>query len=159
MHDPRPQPPQPPVGGHAPSVPPSRADLAGLRHVLTRQQHRRQHYRAGPLRVAWDGEEPWPVGFQDGVCAPFRVPPTAAVLEVFGDDAEGALLLAIVPLPDSDVLEADGVEQLSVTLEGGQMVVVTLALDEGTDEEDGAYVIHPAYHDEGCRQLDDRLAP
>jgi hypothetical protein len=64
-----------------------------------------------------------------------------------GEDAEGALLLAVCPLPDPDVVEAAGVAHVSVTLEGGQTVALTLALGEGSNGEAPTYVLQLTYAD------------
>ena len=80
-----------------------------------------------------------------GVGEPFRVPLRASYVEVVGDDAEGALLLAVVPLPDPEEMEDDGVEHLAVTLEGGQTVTVAIALDYGSGGKARAYVIQITY--------------
>jgi hypothetical protein len=76
-----------------------------------------------------------------GVGEPFRVPLRASCLDIVGDDAEGALLLAVVPLPDPEELEVDGVEHLAVTLEGGQTVTVAIALGHRSGDKARAYVI------------------
>jgi hypothetical protein len=61
--------------------------------------------------------------------------------------------------PQDPATVDEGAQHLSVTMDGGQTVAVTLALEDGTDEEGGAYVIHLTHRAEDCRQLDDRLAP
>jgi hypothetical protein len=63
-----------------------------------------------------------------GVCEPFSIPLMTSYLEVFGDDADGALLLAVFPLPEPEALEDDGPLHLSVTIEGGQTVAIQIAL-------------------------------
>jgi hypothetical protein len=65
-------------------------------------------------------------------------------MEIVGDDAAGALLLAVVPLPTLEALEAEGAQHLSVTLEGGQTVALTIALGEGSAGEVPMYVIQLA---------------
>jgi hypothetical protein len=102
-----------------PVSPLNRADLTCFQQSLARQQRRRHEYRPGPLRVYAGGHERWQADRRAGTCEPFHVPLTAAVLEVFGEDAEGALLLAGCPLPDPDVVAGEGVQLLSVTLHGG----------------------------------------
>ena len=79
----------------------------------------------------------------------------AAVLEVFGEDAEGALLLAVRPLPDPEEVAAAGIQRLAVTLEGGQTVALTIALGDGHRGEGPAYVVQLVYHDEDPGQPDD----
>jgi hypothetical protein len=119
--------------------------MAFLHQSLARQQRRRQGYRAGPLRVSWDGAAPGQDDPKGGVGEPFRVPLRASYVEIVGDDAEGALLLAVVPLPDPEELAGDGVEHLAATLEGGQTVTVAIALDEGSGGKARAYVIQITY--------------
>lgn len=137
-------------------VPPfSRADLTFFQQSLVRQQRRRREYRPGPLRVYADGHEQWQGDPRAGTCQPFHVSLTAVVLEVFGEDTEGALLLAVCPLPDPDVVADEGVQRLAVTLEGGQTVALTIALGDGNEGEAPTYVIQLAYHDEDHRQPDD----
>jgi hypothetical protein len=80
-----------------------------------------------------------------GVGAPCHVPLSASYLEIVGDDAEGALLLAVVPLPDPEALEDEGVEHLAVTLEGGQTVTVAITLDAGHGGKARAYGIQVGY--------------
>jgi hypothetical protein len=137
-------------------VPPlNREDMIFFQQSLARQQRRRHAYQPGPLRVCADGHEQWQVDPRAGACAPFRVPLTVAVLEVFGEDAEGALLLAVCPLPDPDVVTDEGAQHLSVTLEGGQTVALTIALGDGHEGEAPTYIIQLAYHDEDHHQADD----
>jgi hypothetical protein len=134
------------------SIPPSHpTDLTFLKQSLARRQDRRRAYRPGPWRVYADGHQQWEGDARAGACEPFRVPLMAAVLEVFGEDAEGALLLAVCPLPDPEVVADEGVQRLSVTLEGGQTVALTIALGDKNKGEAPTYVIHLTYHDEDRR--------
>jgi hypothetical protein len=80
-----------------------------------------------------------------GGCKPLRVPLWASCVEIVGDDAEGALLLAVFPLPEPGVVKAEGDQHVSVTLEGGQTVALTLALGQGSDGKAPTYVIQLAY--------------
>src|SRR5262247_4050048 len=86
---------QPNVPGRFHPSPLSPAALAGLHHALVRQARRRHAYRAGPLRVFVEGEARGVVDPWGGVGTAVRVPRTAACVEIVGEDAEGALLLAI----------------------------------------------------------------
>lgn len=131
-----------------PEPPLSRADLTVFEQFLARQQLRRRAYRPSPLRVYADGHEHWQGDPRADAGASFSVPLTAFMLEVFGADAEGALLLAVYPLPDPDVVADEGVHRLAVTLAGGQTVTLTLAWGDGHGGEAPAYVIQLAYQDE-----------
>jgi hypothetical protein len=153
LHDPVPPEPEPPVSGNGPPAPGdgvhptplSPTGVAFLHQSLARQQRRRQGYRAGPLRVLWDGAAHGQMDPTVGVGEPFRVPLKASYVEIVGDDAEGALLLAVVPLPDPEEMEGDGVEHLAVTLEGGQTVTVAIALEDRSGGKARAYVIQVVY--------------
>jgi hypothetical protein len=129
-------------------IPPlSRADLTYLQQSLTRQRRRRRAYRPGPLRVYADGHERWQGDPRAGACAPFHVPLTVAVLEVFGEDAAGLLLLAVVPLPSPEDVAPDGAEHLAVPLEGGQTVALTIERGRTPRSRRPAYVIQLTYTD------------
>jgi hypothetical protein len=60
------------------------------------------------------------------------MPLGASTLEVLGDDAEGALVLAVFPLPESDVVAGEGVQHMSVTLEGARRWSSTSPWPRGT---------------------------
>ena len=155
LHDPRDPQQEPPEGGDARPAPSDRGrpaplgptDRAFLLQALARRQHRRHAYRTGPLRVWWDAEERLRWGPRVEVCEPFRVPVHVSSLEIVGDDAEGALLLAVFPLPTPEAVAADGALHLSVTLEGGQKIALVVALDEGLDGEARAYILQLTYTD------------
>jgi hypothetical protein len=79
---------------------------------------------------------------RDRVGGPFHVPLRAVSLDIVGEDAEGRLLLAMVPLPAPAAVEAAGTLQRSVTLDGGQRLTLDITLGAGTRGEAGGYVIH-----------------
>jgi hypothetical protein len=118
-----------------------------LQQFLACQQHRTHMFGASPLRVYVDGAERWQVDPRLGACEAFRIPVSAAYLDIFENDAEGALLLAIVPLPAPEDVKPDGEQHLSVTLEEGQTLTIDLALDEGSSGKTPAYVVRLAYTD------------
>jgi PAS domain S-box-containing protein len=153
VHDPVPLEPEPPVGGDGPPAlgdrvhptPLSPRGMAFLHESLARQERRRHAYRGGPLRMSWDGAAHGRMDLTVGAGEPFRVPLRASYVEVFGEDAEGALLLAVVPLPAPEEMGDDGVEHLAVTLEGGQTLTVAIALDDRSGRKARAYVIQITY--------------
>jgi hypothetical protein len=65
-------------------------------------------------------------------------PPACVVSGDLRDDAEGTLLLAVVPLPALEEVEDDGAQHLSVTLEGGQTVALAMMLGKRTGGEERA---------------------
>jgi CheY-like chemotaxis protein len=98
-----------------------------------------------PVPMWWDGEARVQLDPRVGVGQTFRVPLRASPLEIVGADAEGALLLAICPLPNPEAVEADGARHLSMTFEGGQIMTIDIARGEGTSGEEGVYVIQLTY--------------
>jgi hypothetical protein len=96
-----------------------------------------------------DGEERWQFDPREGVCGPFSVPVGASYLEVFGDDDHGALLLAVVPLPEPSGMGQHQPRHLYVTLEGGQTVTIEIALGQTTSGDVNAYYIQVGYFGPG----------
>jgi hypothetical protein len=123
----------------------SRTATAFLRQSLARHQRRRRVFHARRLRVCVEGEERWQCDPGAGVSGPFTVPLSASYLEIFGDDADETLLLAVFPLPGSTWVERDGTACLSVTLEGGQTVTIEVALGEEVSGAERAYVMKLTY--------------
>jgi hypothetical protein len=72
---------------------------------------------------------------------PFRVPLSVSSLDIIGEDADGILLLAVVPLPSPQDVAPDGAQHLAVTLEGGQTVALTIARGTTARGRRRAYVI------------------
>jgi hypothetical protein len=153
LNDPAHQDSVPIVGGDSPasrgdrfrSSPLSRAVTAFMYRSLERNQLRRNVYSAGHLRVCIAGEERLAFDPKVGVCEPFRVPISTSSIEVFGDDDDGALLLAVFPLPEPEVMADDQPPYMALTLEGGQTVEVDIALAGSTGGELGEYVIQISY--------------
>jgi hypothetical protein len=114
------------------------------RLALASQQRRRAAYRAGPLQVWWDGRARRRVGPGGG---PFRVPLSVAGLDIVGKDADGTLLLAVVPLPSPGDVAPGGAQHRTVTLEGGQTLALTIARATKSRGRRGAYVIQLTYTD------------
>jgi hypothetical protein len=141
------------AGDRFTSVPLSRSAIAFLKRSLERNQLRRRAYHAGQLRVWIDGEEGVQFDARVGVYTLFIVPLSASYLEIFGDDDDGALLLAVFPLPEPELVADHQAEPLLVTLEGGQTVAIELALDYGTDGELRAYVIQLAYAESAAVEM------
>jgi hypothetical protein len=143
----------PTVGGESTTAPgdrfcvspPSRTAMAFLQWSLARNQHRRRVYHAGQLRVCVDGEERWRFDPEVGISGPCHVPLGASYVEIFGDDADGELLLAVFPLPEPASVEDAQAQHLGVTLEGGQTVALEIALADKTGGEGRDYVIQLAY--------------
>jgi hypothetical protein len=119
--------------------------MAFLQRSLARNQRRRRVYRARHLRVCVDGEERWRFGPGVSVYGPFNVPLLASYIEIFGDDADGALLLAVFPLPEPAWAMDGQAQHLSVTLEGGQTIAIDISQGYETRGEVREHVIQIAY--------------
>ena len=140
-------------GGESPATlgdrfspsPLSHTAIAFLQRSLERKQHRRCVYRARHLHVCVNGEERWRFDPAVGIYGPFRVPLNASYVEIFGNDDDGELLLAVFPLPEPAWVADDRVRHLCVTLEGGQTVAIEIALGDETCGEVCEYVIQLAY--------------
>jgi hypothetical protein len=138
--NPVPQLSEPPIGGNT-----LRAPLAVLRQALARQERRRRRYHGGALRVGWEDDTGERCNAEGRVGEPFRVPLRASYLDIMGEDAEGTLLLAMVPLPAPALVAATRTQHLAVTLEGGQTVTIDVALGQRAKGIERAYVIQLAY--------------
>jgi hypothetical protein len=135
----------PPGGDRFRPSPLCRAVTAIMRRSLERNQLRRNVYRAGHLRVCIDGSERLAFDPKVGVCEPFRVPISTSYIEVFGDDDDGALLLAVFPLLEPETMADEQAPHMAVTLEGGQTLEIDIALAESTVGEVSEYVIQISY--------------
>jgi hypothetical protein len=140
--------PMPPGEGSRPP-PLSQTAMAFLRQSLARQQRRRAAFRGQSLQVCVDGELRWQIDPRASISEAFRVPIEAACLEIFGDDDEGPLLLAVLPMPTPEVLAGGHPQHLEVTLEGGQTIAIDIALERRWGRKQRAYVIQLGYVDAG----------
>jgi hypothetical protein len=119
-------------------------DVDFLRLEVVRQQHRRAAYRAGRLQVWWDGRARRRLDPHGG---PFHVPLSVSSLNIVGEDADGTLLLAVVLLPSPEEVAPDEAQHLTVTLEGGQAVALTIALGTTASGRQRAYAVQLTYAD------------
>ena len=118
-------------GGGQPPEPPDRFnpspltddELAIIRHALERNERRRSKFRASKLRVVVDGEEMATV--DPSTHEPFAIPTTASCIEIFGQDEDGELLLAVLPLNYGGGIADSFKQQISVM--GDQTIDVSIA--------------------------------
>jgi hypothetical protein len=68
-------------------------------------------------------------------------------LDIVGEDADGTLPLAVVPLPAPKDVAPDGTQHLTVTLEGGQTLALSIAWGPTTRGRRRTYVIQLTYTD------------
>ena len=117
----------------------TRHELSSIKHSVERNQRRRKNHSSGRLRVCIDGEEVAAVA-DEHFAEPFAVPDTASCIEVFGEDDEGELLLAVFPLNCMEPDEGAATLQLSVTHEGGQTIELTLSPQSQESRETVAWL-------------------
>jgi len=127
------------------SSPLTHHELSSIKHSFERNQHRRKNYSAGQLRVYVDGEEAQAFA-HDHFVEPFVVPNTASCIEVFGEDDEGELLLAVFPLTYLETGDGSIPDQkLSVTHDGGQTIELTLSPAPGQSRESQETLVRVEY--------------
>lgn len=120
-------------------------ELSSIKHSFERNQHRRKNYRAGQLRVFVDGEEANAFA-HDYFIEPFIIPNTASCIEVYGEDDEGELLLAVFPLTYLETGDGSIPEQkLSVTHDGGQTIELILSPVPGQSRESPETLVRVEY--------------
>lgn len=107
----------------------SEDELRTINDLLAQESMRRKAGSVGFLRVLIDGNRRAEINPEQSAVAQFVVDEEAEVIEVYGDDQHGALLLA------THLLSFDGANTQShtITLEGGQRLgfTITLMRDEG----------------------------
>jgi hypothetical protein len=81
----------------------SRYDLDRLNHIVSHRRERRRRIRPEWLSVAVDGREVVRYLTQDQPSHEMSLPHHASYLQVYGHDADGPILLAIVPLAEEAV--------------------------------------------------------
>jgi hypothetical protein len=109
----------------------SEEELSTINNLLAREASRRKAASSGFLRVLVDGTEVAEINIAHFAVAQFAVDETAEVIDVYGADQSGPLLMA------THLLEAggSGSRSFSVTIEGGQTIsfaVNALRDDEGS---------------------------
>jgi protein kinase-like protein len=117
-------------GGGEPPEPPDRFnpspltddELAIIRHILEKNERRRNKFRASKLRVVVDGEEI--AAINPSTHEPFAIPATASCIEIFGEDEDGELLLAVLPLNYGGGAADSFKQQISVI--GNQRIDVSI---------------------------------
>jgi RNA polymerase sigma factor (sigma-70 family) len=112
----------------------TREEISSIRHASERNQRRRRNYKSGQLRVYVDGEET-ATFTRDYPLESFTIPQTASCIEVFGEDDEGELLLAVFPLnylePGDNTLD----QKLYVIHDGGQTIELSISPVSGQSRE------------------------
>ena len=106
-------------------------EISIIRHSLERNERRRNKFHGSELRIFVDGEEAARVN--PLTPESFTIPATASYMEVFGEDEDGELLLAVLPLNFDGFISDSFTQQLSVT--GGQKIEVSILHSSEQDLE------------------------
>jgi RNA polymerase sigma factor (sigma-70 family) len=101
-------------------------EIASVRHAFERNQQRRANYESGQLRVYVDGEEIATLT-SDSTAESFTIPRTVTSIQVFGEDSEGALLLAVFPLGYLELAGDASGSELSVPYAGKKAVNLSIS--------------------------------
>jgi hypothetical protein len=113
----------------------SAVELSRIRLRLYQELFRRKSARPSRLRLCVDGEGY--LEWQLDALSPgqtFALPTTATYIEIFGDDAQGDVLLAVFPLSGSDRTE-DEASHWSVTTECGLKLELMISTVDGGESE------------------------
>jgi len=94
--------------GDLPTLSDERIDsiISSIEASLQKRQRRRAEYRPGQLHVYVDGKEEGTFDPRATASETLKIPRSATTLEIYGDDAEGRLLLAVFPLAAAAAHEA-----------------------------------------------------
>ncbi len=115
------------------------AEVSALTQALARNQARRQAFRAGRLVVYMDSDVGGELGAHTGWEGTFPVAATVSTVTVVGYDADGPLLLAVVPLWES------AVEALELAQTGAYTVECTVQPDHSRTPARMGYRLHLRY--------------
>jgi RNA polymerase sigma factor (sigma-70 family) len=120
------------------------SELSSIRHASERNQRRRKNYKSGQLRVYVDGEET--ITFvHNYLFESFTIPHTASCIQVFGEDDEGELLLAVFPLNYFESGDNALDQKLYVTHDSGQMIELSISAVSGQSRESVERLFQLAY--------------
>lgn len=97
-------------------------ELISLKRSLQQNQRRRDAHHGNKLRARVDGQE-YPLKATDNnVFGPLNIHPSAPYVEVFGEDEDGDLLLAVFFLQECDWSSEHKKKELLVTNREGQQI-------------------------------------
>ncbi|HEX6188316.1 MAG TPA: hypothetical protein VFZ40_09560 [Pyrinomonadaceae bacterium] len=112
----------------------SEEDLNTINNLLAQEAGRRKAASSGFLRVLVDGTEMAEINTQRSASARFAIPEEAEVVEVYGRDEQGPLLLATHLLNFNGPTNRD----FTITAEGGQRISFAVQLLRDHDGSAGA---------------------
>lgn len=105
-----------------------------IQHSLKQNQNRRKKYRTGILRVYADGKEAGELNPRNNASLSLADLSSASYLQIFGEDREGELLLAVFLMPELELLQGERFQE-TIKLESGQKITIIVVPVIGEDEE------------------------
>lgn len=103
-----------------------------MRREFEKNQRRRENYHLGQIRISIDGNDQL-LDFSElkTLSKVFQVPSEAGYLEVYGEDAEGSLLIAVIPLRQLDFTDC---EEILLPIEVGGKEHFSFSIKHPTEE-------------------------
>jgi hypothetical protein len=121
------------------------AEVRALTHALVRNQARRQAFRAGRLVLYMDHDVGGELGPHTGWEGTFSVAATVSTVTIVGYDADGPLLLAVVPLWEIAADARDAAAPFVLPQTGAYTMECTVQPDHRTTHEEMSYRLHLRY--------------
>ena len=107
----------------------TRDEIATIRHSLEKNKRRREKYKQQTLRVVVDGREV--ATLTPGVSTSMVIPATSSRIDVFGQDEDGELRLAVFPLTS---LDGDNKFDHQISVDDDHKIDLSLVLSEDASE-------------------------
>jgi len=137
-------------GGRFNPPPLTHNEISSIKHSFERNQKRRKNYQHSAIRVLVDGEELASCTQSDSLTS-FALSNMASSIEVFGEDADGELLLAVFPLLYLEAADSSYEQKFHVTHEGGQNISLTISPPSEPGDDTGESLAWIEYSEPGHR--------
>ena len=122
-------------------------EMTTIREEISEQKKRRKKFTPRSLTVLADGIELTSIDLAQSSLIRFNLEADVTLIELVGHDDENELLLAThVPTYEEDDPSADGFQEFSILLEGGQKVSLVLVPDQAKHEDESRSV-EITYHE------------
>jgi len=114
----------------------SEREITLLRLLIHRNRNRQRFWHSATLRVCLDGREHVRCSMATNSTESFTIPIESSYIEVFGDDAEGELLLGVFPVPSGD-----GPQSSAIAYDLGNVGELTILSPQSDDKEAGCSIV------------------
>ena len=112
----------------------NQSEIELLKCALNRNKSRRTRYSIGRMRVCSNGQERLRLRASENVSLPYTITSSDSHIQVFGEDREGDILLAVFPILDLDSIGKGQCRELSITHQGA---VTIKCLIEAVESKNG----------------------